>query len=449
MRKLIIKNIGALKNIELDLNRINVFIGPQSSGKSTISKILCHCMWVEKHCYLNDDEKKRYSKDNLFYNSLVEYHRLDGYFNKTASIRYVGELLTISYTHSSKIIKVTNSKQAVYSYPKVAYIPSERNLVATIPNIGKYNESNDVIAYFGYDWTDARSVIYEQSLSKIFERDITYRYMNDDDYLLDGDAKIKLRYASSGVLSAVPLYIMSKYLYGEIYKKDRVISPVQRKIILELSDNISKLRNEFAHGVEYDYDKAVLVAEMVAFVANNTTSKYAEEIRLVKDITKMIKLAQTGAKLKKLTFNAAQNIEKIACLFDYKYTQLFIEEPEQNLFPKAQMKFVNELFLMMYYKTQKHCAVITTHSPYILFEINNAIMRYIVKDNIPYNMSHEMLDNKAQINPKEISICQIVNGELICIQDEDGNLAENFINDAYKANSNEYFSLLNFYDDEE
>lgn len=54
MPKLTIKNIGAIKLVEFEVNRINVFIGPQSSGKSTISKILCYCQWVEKTCFLND-----------------------------------------------------------------------------------------------------------------------------------------------------------------------------------------------------------------------------------------------------------------------------------------------------------------------------------------------------------------------------------------------------------
>ena len=36
MAHIIIKNIGPIKEVELDLNKINVFMGPQSSGKSTI-----------------------------------------------------------------------------------------------------------------------------------------------------------------------------------------------------------------------------------------------------------------------------------------------------------------------------------------------------------------------------------------------------------------------------
>ena len=39
MAHIIIKNIGPIKHVELDLNKINVFMGPQSSGKSTIAKL--------------------------------------------------------------------------------------------------------------------------------------------------------------------------------------------------------------------------------------------------------------------------------------------------------------------------------------------------------------------------------------------------------------------------
>lgn len=52
MPKLTIKNIGAIKLVEFEVNRINVFIGPQSSGKSTISKILCPLSVGRKDLFL-------------------------------------------------------------------------------------------------------------------------------------------------------------------------------------------------------------------------------------------------------------------------------------------------------------------------------------------------------------------------------------------------------------
>ena len=374
MAQLIIKNIGPIKEINIELNKINVFIGAQSSGKSTISKILCHCQWVEKTCYLNDKELEKYSIAYEFYNSLVNYHRLKGYFNETASIKYIGTYLTITYTHSSKRITIKKTKNTTYSYPKISYIPSERNLVAAISNFSKYNETNDLILYFGYDWTDAKDAIPQIDLSKILERNISYEYRNGVDYIKDGEAEILLKFASSGILSMLPLYLTTSYMCDEVFKITRGISSEKRTIANELS----------------------LKAEDV---------------------------------------------------FNYKHTQLFIEEPEQNLFPKVQMKFVNELFSLLNNTDKEHYLVITTHSPYILFAINNCIMRAIVKDNIPETEKESLLAGKACINAEEISIYQIEDGELKRIQDEDGNLDDNFINDAYKANANEYFSLLNYYDD--
>ena len=48
MRRLIIRNVGPIKSLDIRLNKINVFIGPQGSGKSTIAKIISFCSWLEK-----------------------------------------------------------------------------------------------------------------------------------------------------------------------------------------------------------------------------------------------------------------------------------------------------------------------------------------------------------------------------------------------------------------
>ncbi len=48
MAKLEVKKIGPLVDLKLTLNRFDVFIGKQSSGKSTLAKIISHCLWMEK-----------------------------------------------------------------------------------------------------------------------------------------------------------------------------------------------------------------------------------------------------------------------------------------------------------------------------------------------------------------------------------------------------------------
>lgn len=43
--KLIIKNFGPIRHIDLDLSRFNVLIGEQATGKSTVAKVLAVCRY--------------------------------------------------------------------------------------------------------------------------------------------------------------------------------------------------------------------------------------------------------------------------------------------------------------------------------------------------------------------------------------------------------------------
>ena len=52
MKHLVIRNLGPLKEADVELKRINVIIGSQSSGKSCVLKTACYCTWVEKRIEL-------------------------------------------------------------------------------------------------------------------------------------------------------------------------------------------------------------------------------------------------------------------------------------------------------------------------------------------------------------------------------------------------------------
>lgn len=81
MRRIIIRNIGALEDVDIRLSDINVIIGPQSLGKSTLLKICSYCAWVEKRIQLSQDYSA-FANSDLFYQRLVVFHKLDRYFRK-------------------------------------------------------------------------------------------------------------------------------------------------------------------------------------------------------------------------------------------------------------------------------------------------------------------------------------------------------------------------------
>jgi hypothetical protein len=127
--------------------------------------------------------------------------------------------------------------------------------------------------------------------------------------------------------------------------------------------------------------------------------------------------------------------------------QSVIEEPELNLFPETQQKLIYELISDA--TNSENQITITTHSPYILFALNNCILGGLVRNNIPEEDRPTFESYPSWIDPKLVSVYEIQDRTIRRIQDEEGIIKDNYLNQAYKDNINEYVGLLNYYDDEE
>ena len=230
MTHILIKNVGPIKNVELDLNKINVFMGPQSSGKSTIAKIISYCSWYEKNYILAAKPLRD------FYSELIEYHNLeDAYFDDESFIEYKSKNCHIVFLGSDKKnvqITTTVDTDNVFKNEKIEYIPAERNVVS-IPGIGRYTESKNNILGFLYDWFRAKREKKENNmfylpLSSL--NGIAYFYVQEDDndkLVLDNGKKIKLQNASSGLISVTPLVLVFNYIINELYSERRTQSPFE------------------------------------------------------------------------------------------------------------------------------------------------------------------------------------------------------------------------------
>lgn len=425
MAHIVIKNVGPIKKAELDLNKINVFIGPQSSGKSTIAKIISYCSWYEKNVILTS----KMTKD--FYKELLEFHNLeDNYFSETSYIEYKSNNIHIIFPGKDvkKLeVKVSVSIDNIFKNEKIEYIPAERNFV-TIPGIGKYNESRNNVLSFLYDWFEAkREIIKEKTFIYPIKslNQIAYYYNQEEDtdnIIIENGTEIKLRNASSGIMSVTPLVIAFDYILHTVYLKKRIKSPfevinIQSKIdnydettkerIKKLVDGLENLRSYLNKDLPLSFDK--------------------------QDIDKM-----------QNDLNKALGFDS-----DYNYSKVIIEEPELNLFPDTQKDLIYYMLSVLNQEEREHQLVLTTHSPYILFSLNNCMIGGLVKDKIPEDKRNEFESFHSWIDPKKVSIYEIHDGGLMPIQDEDGIIEDNYLNKAYKENSAEYLSLLNYYDDEE
>ena len=151
MRHLIIRNIGPIKEAEIELKRFNFIIGPQSSGKSTIAKILSTCSWVEKEVATTMDEHA-VANVGAFRALMEEFHKMKDYFDENAEILYETEVIRIYLKGDIFDVKLKNQEQ--YHREKICYIPSERNAV-TLPELQGFEFGQTNLRSFLFDWFNA------------------------------------------------------------------------------------------------------------------------------------------------------------------------------------------------------------------------------------------------------------------------------------------------------
>lgn len=409
MKRIEIKNIGPIKNVDIELNKVNILMGPQSSGKSTIAKIISFCQWAEKR-YLLDG-----NFDYDVNEQLLEFHRLnENYMNDSSVFIYTSDFITISYK-GRKLKKTFRKKKTnkIYKKSKNIYIPSERNFVSIIPNLSKYKETNDNIMSFVYDWFTAKRIFNNAHNLKVLNLDVTFytKSENDSDILLlKNNKEIQLREGSSGLQSIIPLIVLVEYLTGFIYNR-------------QTSNSVE----------EKDALKNFLVKNLSKIIDSN---KYSN------DLTKIDNLDLDNDDLIKIinSYQQAKSLEK------YHFTNFIIEEPEQNLFPTTQRDLINYLFNKLN-DDREHTLLLTTHSPYILYAINNCLMGYNIKDKLRTEDLEDIHNKKSWINPEVVSIWQVQDGSLVSVKDiQTKTVTKHYFNEITKDIMDEYFEMLSYFD---
>ncbi len=394
MNRLTIRNIGPLSNVLVDFAKYNLFIGPQSSGKSCILKIASYCNWVEKRIELSQTPDD-YLNVAEFWKRLVDYHRLNGFIKQGFLIKYESSFMTFSIFGSPEKIQFSFEWNPLnrwqYRRPQISYIPAERNIVAVIPNWFDISFSNDNnIQGYMSDWENARNTFPQYHKLDILNLGISYYYDKEQSrerILIDNDAEILFLNASSGLQSVVPLCGLINYLTFHELHRPRRPSVAQERELNNLQDIL--YRERF------------------------TQSKGSGIVGRVDDITK------TFPEPRVKIFSSHQEEAKFSEIVDkFSLTQhasIYLEEPEENLFPSTQYELVKWMAQQIN-TTQENSLCIATHSPYILSSFNNLIQASECKD----ILSVESTVGKASaISFEDINVYAVDNGTVNDIKDYD------------------------------
>lgn len=396
MKHLIIRNIGPIKEADVELKRLNVIIGPQSSGKSTIAKIFSTCSWVEKEVATLMDDKA--IKDASAFVSLMEdFHKMAGYFNKTSEIQYETDVVKISLKGNAFSVKL--KKQEIYHREKICYIPSERNSV-TLPELQGFEFGQTNLRSFLFDWFNAREFYKENNKAEILDLGIKYfydpnelKYKDRIEHINGNTYEIPLGSASSGLQSVVPLQIMIQY-YAGLY-----FDTFAEKMSFDTDVKLRKIRQTLT-------DKIVL--------RKLFPEEYCAENRseLMKRVSELLQKGDNQT----LDLYWELHFELIR-LTDPVRTSFIVEEPEQNLYPFTQIALFERILSMCSLEERKHSCTITTHSPFILNYLNVLIARH-----------YKGVEGKVSLNPDELGAFVIGDGYLTDLIQVNSNTGQKSVN---------------------
>lgn len=422
---LTIRNIGPIKEMkEINLNRINVFMGPQSSGKSTIAKIISFCTWVEKDVATSQSLSEYQSNKKYFKERIESFHKIKGYFKPTSYIYYKSEVVEIKWENEECSISWIN--RYAYKRSKIAYIPSERNMVI-LPEARKSEFGPTNIRSFLFDWFEARKRYSKENKLSVLNLGINYYYLegNEEDHVKGYDSDhdeydILLSHASSGLQSITPLIAMIEYLAKWIYDEDSISfdqderrQRVNRFLAREI---VIKPYYKKAFSSKEEYYEAVKAFNNKLHEKDNEATKYFNKYKMI-----------------------SEN------LFRTHNSQFIIEEPEQNLFPETQRDLVYYLLHECFDK-EGNRLTLTTHSPYVLYALNNCMMAGLVCDKMDEKDLQNLKCRQSKIDPKYVSIYEIRDGYVNDpIQGEDGLISDNYFDRKMKELMDDFYLMLNYY----
>jgi hypothetical protein len=132
------------------------------------------------------------------------------------------------------------------------------------------------------------------------------------------------------------------------------------------------------------------------------------------------------------------------------YSRIILEEPEMNLFPQSQIDLVYDILKMV--NVSRDSLFINTHSPYILYALNNCMLGGLLKDNID---DDELLIHKESfIHPTNVSVWELRDGEFSSkqdneektIQDAKGLIRNNYFDRVMQNVMADFHCLMNYYD---
>ena len=327
--RLVIKNFGPIKSVDLDLGKITILIGEQASGKSTIAKVLSICRYFSYivNYEVPITELENFNENEQFMQGLYDWD-IASYLQEDSQIIFENSLYKFEFrnkliTEYETVISENDLEKKYYEI-KTRIKSNSKKFTELLEELQKLKEDehkdleeNNII-WLGQSWSPNEN-FYRLNVKKVMDN---------------------------------PLFIPTeRVIQSQSIGNDLLVSD-------SLRDELAKL-NRIRRGFNVDINIQPL----------SLTYKNKNGLGFIKGSNdKEFHALHNGASGFQSIIPIVLAIEFYS-KFDKRKRTFILEELEQNLFPKAQKELLE--FLVQAVNKHNHTLILTTHSPYILTALEN------------------------------------------------------------------------------
>lgn len=226
--KLVIKNFGPIKSVELELGRFNVLIGNQGTGKSTVAKLL---IAVHNTIFRQNFDLEHNPELTITTQDFIQHLKLVGignYLNDDTEVIYTSVLYCFSFR--SLLAEVDKKRQLSFEENlsfDFTYIPSERNLAITLSDslfalIQTGTALPQLFTRFGDKFQKARKESTVFNYKNILGIDYVLKEGRDI-VMLPSGKEISIHDASSGIQGNIALLTVFDYVTNSTFRKENLL----------------------------------------------------------------------------------------------------------------------------------------------------------------------------------------------------------------------------------
>ncbi len=341
MASLHIKSFGPIvDSTKIELTSLMIIIGRQSAGKSTFMKVLSFCRWIEKKIMVS-------TADDI----------VDQYTHYNRFVKELKQFHRLNDEYFSENTELMYDGDSI----KIEYRGANRNAKINLKKSFAGKRFNTKLSYIPAERNLVSAIQNVDKTYKATERDVLFGFIYEWDEARGSYTSVNpYKLAATGGFSYV-----NKSGMDVLLREDGTETPAFYA----------------SSGMQSVMPMDVMAHYITGRVGQNAPLSMYDRNEISK--------ADNGLSYRRLVYQSAQ---------------LFIEEPEQNLYPESQklviLSLVRSLKKAMSNGLENSMAVITTHSPYVMSVVNVLLKAAIVAEK---GLEQSVIDKDCLIPSKSIS----------------------------------------------